>query len=56
MIIPFSIDVSSFGNPAIFHAYIFTLSPKNYLIVTPSECATPTTPNFNTQSPSIDVL
>lgn len=32
IIIPFSIDVSSLGNPQIFHDYILTSSPKNFLI------------------------
>lgn len=33
IIIPFSIDVSSFGNPAIFQDYILTGSPINYVIL-----------------------
>lgn len=30
--IPFSIEVSSLGNPQIFQDYILTSSPKNFLI------------------------
>ena len=33
MMIPFSVEVSSFGKPAIFQDYILTGIPKNDLIV-----------------------
>lgn len=38
IIIPFYVELSSFGSYAIFQACIFTGSPKKPLIVTPSLC------------------
>jgi len=56
MMIPFSVEVSSLGNSAIFQAWILTGSPRNDLILLPSVWGSPLYLSFFCHSACIPSL
>ncbi len=53
---PFSVELSSFGSPAMFQAYILTGIPKKLLIDMLVSCSRPSSANLSTQNLSSLVL